>query len=370
MLAVDTPRLLLVIDQFEELFRYGDEASGAIKAGMREESRAFIELLLTGANDTNGRLHVCITMRSDFFGACSSYAGLAEAISVSQYLVPMPVRRQLELAIRNPVEKAGAVIEEALVQRLLVDVEEEQDRLPLLQHTLRRLWEYASGEPRTMHEQDYVTIGKIAGSIDHKAEEVLEALGKANSADHGTLERVMKALTDLDVRGRATRRMQQRSELLALLEPPLFNDPDAAAASLDRVLKSLAVEENSFLQLGQGEDPEVDIGHEALIRSWTRLSGPQRDFQSGWLREESDDGDLWRGYVSRAKEGTPVSLREAENVSRWLRRRWFGERWSQRHGNRWNEVKAFIAELAARRCHGDHCRHVCGVGGYRMVAAG
>ena len=340
-LDVDAPRLLLVIDQFEELFRYGDEASGASKAGMREESRAFVELLLTGASGSNGRLRVCVTMRSDFFGACSSYSGLAEAISVSQFLVPLPARSQLELAIRNPVKRAGAEIEEALVQRLLVDVEEEQDQLPLLQHTLRRLWEYASGDPRTMREQDYVTIGRIAGSIDRKAETIWQALGRANTADLVTLELVMKALTDLDVRGRATRRMQKRDDLLPLLNP-VFADATLVPASLDRVTGSLANEENSFLQKGEGA--EIDIGHEALIRSWKRLSGPRADFESGWLREERDDGARWRGYVTRAQEGTLLSLRERLNVSKWLRRRWLGKEWSQRYGNRWDIVKKFIAK--------------------------
>lgn len=342
-LGIDTPKLLLVIDQFEELFRYGDEATGVAKAGMREESRAFVELLLTAANGSYGRLHVCVTMRSDFFGACSSYAGLAEATSLSQYLVPLPRRDQLEVTIREPVKKAGALIEEALVQRLLVDVEEEQDRLPLLQHTLRRLWEYASGDPRTMREDDYVKIGKIAGSIDRKAETVSVALVEADPVDRITLERVMKALTDLDIRGRATRRMQKRSELLALLQRPAFADPKVAAASLDRVLGALANEENSFLQLGEGEDPEVDIGHEALIRSWLRLSGPRRDFESGWLREERDDGALWRGYIVRAGEGAFLSLRERLKVSSWLSRRSLGEEWSRRYGGRWKDVNAFIA---------------------------
>src|SRR5262245_6722596 len=145
----DTPRVLLVIDQFEEVFRYGDEASGLMQAAMREEGRAFVELLLAATQTSNSRLHVCVTMRSDFFGACSSYVGLAEAVSASQFLVPLPLRNQLEQAIRMPVERANARIEEALVQRLLVDVEEEQDQLPLLQHTLRRLWERATGTPRT-----------------------------------------------------------------------------------------------------------------------------------------------------------------------------------------------------------------------------
>ena len=344
-LDVDAPRLLLVIDQFEELFRYGDEASGASKAGMREESRAFVELLLTGASGSNGRLRVCVTMRSDFFGACSSYSGLAEAISVSQFLVPLPARSQLELAIRNPVKRAGAEIEEALVQRLLVDVEEEQDQLPLLQHTLRRLWEYASGDPRTMREQDYVTIGRIAGSIDRKAETIWQALGKANAADLVTLERIMKALTDLDVRGRATRRMQKRDDLLPLLNPA-FAKTELASASLDRVIEPLATEENSFIQKGEGA--EIDIGHEALIRSWKRLSGPRADFESGWLREERDDGARWRSYVARTEDETLFSPQERLKVASWLKRRSLGEEWSQRYGDRWAAVKALIARSRRR----------------------
>ena len=201
----DAPRLLLVVDQFEELFRYGEESSGAARAAMREEARAFVELLLAAGKREGGRMHVCITMRSDYFGNCSAYVGLAEAVSASQFLVPLPLRGQMEEAIRKPVAQAGGSIEEALIQRLLVDVVEEFDQLPLLQHTLRRLWERASGSPRTMHEADYVAVGRIAGSIDRKAEGVLKALTEKNPMDRITLERVMKALTDLDERDRATR---------------------------------------------------------------------------------------------------------------------------------------------------------------------
>ena len=261
----DAPRVLLVVDQFEELFRYGDEASGITKAGMREEGHAFVELLLAAAHRSNGRLHVCVTMRSDFFGACSAYEGLAEAVSNPQFLVPLPARAQLEEAIRKPVGKAYAVIEEALVQRLLVDVEEETDQLPLLQHTLRRLWELAYGEPRTMRDGDYVTVGRIGGSIDRKAEGVREALEKANPIDITTLERVMKALTDLDVRDRATRRPQKQSELIDLLQCTGFVDRGAAEASLKRVLTALSAEDAGFVQFSDDNDPELDIGHEALL---------------------------------------------------------------------------------------------------------
>ena len=339
---VDSSRLLLVVDQFEELFRYGDEASGAAKVGMREESRAFIELLLAATRRKHGRLHVCVTMRSDFFGACSAYEGLAEAVSASQFLVPLPGRAQLEEAIRCPVERAGAAIEEELVQRLLVDVEEESDQLPLLQHTLRRLWELAAGDPRTMREEDYDAVGRITGSINRKAEAVMGALGKANAGDLKTLERVMKALTDLDIRDRATRRPQRRSELITLLLDRGSAVRSGAEASLDRVLASLKTEDTSFVQLGDEDDPEIDIGHEALIRSWTRLAGAQRDFAKGWLREERDDGEKWRGYVRRAAEGPLLSSRERRRSKKWVRKQSLNEVWSRRYGNKWQDVRSLM----------------------------
>ncbi len=103
----EAARLILVVDQFEELFRYGEEARDLQKAALQEETRAFVELLLTAVSLARGRLHVVITMRSDYFGNCAAYAGLAEAVSASQFLVPVPSRDQLEEAIRQPVEDAG-----------------------------------------------------------------------------------------------------------------------------------------------------------------------------------------------------------------------------------------------------------------------
>ena len=319
-------------------------SSGTVRAAMREEARAFIELLLTAASREGGNLHVCITMRSEYFGNCSAYVGLAEALSASLFLVPLSLRGQMEEAIRRPVKLAGGVIEEALVQRLLVDVAEEVDQFPLLQHTLRRLWEKASGSPRTMLEADYVAVGRIAGSIDNKAEPVLEPLTAANPTDRVTVERVMKALTYLDERDRATRRTQKLSELRDLLTDPPSTDPDIVQASLARVLDALKTEDTSFLQVGDGGDPEIDIGHEALIRSWKRLAGVKLDFSEGWLREERNDGDRWRSYVRRANEGSRLTWAGQRAMARWLSERSIGETWSRRYGDNWFEV----AELRVR----------------------
>jgi tetratricopeptide (TPR) repeat protein len=366
-LRPDVPRLLLVIDQFEELFRYGDEASGTARAGMREEARAFVELLLTATARSAGRLQICVTMRSDYFGACSAYVGLAEAVSQSQFLIPLPTREQLDDAIHKPIALIGASIEENLVQRLLVDVEEEQDKLPLLQHTLRRLWEHASGDPRTLREQDYVDVGKISGSINKKAESIATRLKAGNPEDLVTLECVMKALTELDERNRASRHPRTRKELLALVSEQLATTPALAEASLDRMIGALQAEDTSFLVVGGSDDPGVDIGHEALIRSWARLSGPQHDFSEGWLREERDDGERWRDYVRRAGEGATLDSSELKALSTWPRNRGFAKVWSERYGNKWEIVeslkkKSTEAQLRRRTSMGAIVGLLCALG--------
>ena len=347
-LAPDAQRLLLVVDQFEELFRYGEEAQDMEKAAMEEESRAFVELLLTAASQNASRLHVMITMRSDFFGNCAAYAGLAEAVSASQYLVPLPRRDQLEEIIRAPVADTGGKMDEMLVQRLLLDVMEQIDHLPTLQHTLRRLWEVAQGEPRWLREQDYAAIGGMAGSIDVKAEQIVTVLQRAHKEDFITLERLMKAITALDEQGRTTRRPQKRSALLALVTEVLGDDK-AADASLNRVLNALTSEDISFIQLGAGDDPEVDIGHEALIRSWRRLCGEDRHFKTGWLADEREDGRRWWDLVQRSKSRRLLHLSDVLHTRHWLKKNKIGSRWCDRYGDAWETIQQFLQNSLIRK---------------------
>jgi len=202
-----------------------------------------------------------------------------------------------------------------------------------------------------MREEDYVAVGRIAGSIDKKAEAVVVALSKTSASDLATLECVMKALTDLDERNLATRRPRKRSELLALVSERMAPAPVVtAAASLDRVLASLKAEDTSFLMIGDGEDPGVDIGHEALMSSWERLSGPHHDFAGGWLREERNDGERWREYLRRADESAILGSRELGTLDDRVSRRMFGEVWSGRYGDQWHKVEALkaLSSKAAR----------------------
>ena len=143
--------LLLLVDQFEELFRYQDYAG-------REEAEAFANLLLESARNVELPVYVTLTMRSEYLGACALIEGLAEAISAGMFLTPRMTRGQCRAAIVGPATVCGIEIEEGLVNRLLNDLAafapwddrstldqldrlvRRADQLPLLQYCLNRMW--------------------------------------------------------------------------------------------------------------------------------------------------------------------------------------------------------------------------------------
>jgi energy-coupling factor transporter ATP-binding protein EcfA2 len=140
--------VLLVVDQFEELFRYANLTGGGARdrgedSPGRAEAAHFVQLLLEAGRDKTRAVHVLITMRSDFIGECARFQGLPEAVSGTQFLVPSLRRDQLKEVIRKPVEKVGGALQPELVERLLNDCSTDLDQLPVLQHCLMRLWEHA-----------------------------------------------------------------------------------------------------------------------------------------------------------------------------------------------------------------------------------
>ena len=152
--------LLLLVDQFEEIFRfYRDE-------GGRDEVQAFIERLLYAASQEEVPIYVIVTMRSDFLGHCAALKGSTEAINRSQDLTPNPTRDQCRKAIERPIRLFGSEIEPILVNRLLNDLGSDVDQMPTLQ-ALGTAGSYAKwdlSEPTPMPVQD--KICGLEGTID------------------------------------------------------------------------------------------------------------------------------------------------------------------------------------------------------------
>jgi hypothetical protein len=378
--------LLLVVDQFEELFRYarGDTAGTRDTpeaTRSRDEAAQFVQLLLEGSRTSAGNVHIVITMRSDFIGDCARFHGLPEAVSATQFLVPSLTRDQLEEVILRPLEKTGDTIEPALVERLLNDSSNELDQLPVLQHCLLRLWERAGANPGTdaadialpeintdeagaakihgrhLTMEHYVSIGRINGALSKHAEEILSELSCLDLA----VEQTFRALAEFDREGRAIRR--------ALPFCQLLDETGVSEKDLRRVLDRFRADDCSFLVPSPLDDPmiaadtRIDVGHEALLRRWERTSGAKDSAASsdneaggaakiGWLGGEERDGQLYKGLLSLLDhEGGDVPTLPLSLVNErwnWWRACPRTAAWAARCGGEFDRVQQlFEASLAA-----------------------
>ena len=279
--------LLLVVDQFEELFRY--RALAAADARAAQDAVGLVNLLLDAVQATDAGVFVVLTMRSDFLGDCTQFYGLAEAINAGQYLVPRLTRDERRAAIAGPAAVAGAVISPTLLTRLVNDVGDNPDQLSILQHALNRTWavwalDDEPGSALALH--DYEAIGTMAHALDRHAERALAELPDA--AALALAERIFKALTDRAADPRGVRRPTRFDTLCAITEAT----PDAVAA----VLAVFRKPSRSFLMPPAGEPlaPEtvIDISHESLMRVWERLRH--------WTEEEAVSAQHYKRVAETA----------------------------------------------------------------------
>ncbi len=371
-LADATP--LLFVDQFEELFRYaasGARESGEARAaGSREEAIQFVQLLLQAARDPTRPVHVLLTMRSDFIGDCARFHDLPEAVSASQFLVPSLTRDQREAVIRRPLEASGSTIEPTLVERLLNDAGDELDQLPVLQHCLQRLWEAAqtaaAGGAAHLLLSQYQAIGGIALALSRHADEIMASL----AGDDLAVEQVFRALSEVDRDGRATRRALPFAQLLA--------ETGIDEASLRRVLDRFRADDCSFLVPAPAAVPclapetRVDVGHEALLRRWDKISAePAAEVESerrrgGWLRQEESDGHTYRALLALLQGGRTLPLDQVVMRSAWWDERPRSAAWAQRYGGHIDSVRKLFDDSRAAL---DEARERETAGERRLAAA-
>lgn len=334
--------VLVVVDQFEELFRYTGTVGAASEKRVadtlwRDEAAFFVQSLLEATRMAERPIYVLITMRSDFIGDCARFNGLPEAVSAAQFLVPSLTRDQREEVIREPINKAGATIEPELVERLLIDIGPELDQLPVLSHCLARLWSRAKDHHLTL--VDYENVGGITGALSKHANEVLASKPLAGLG--GGVELVFRALSERDKEGRATRR--------ALLFERLLAETGCTREELVKILDRFRAEDCSFIIPSTSavptlrNDTRIDVVHEALLRRWDKISAEDR----GWLAKEEADGRFYRGLLAMlegAAASTKVTLPLDQVEERW--QRWQSRprtaAWAQRYGGHFERVEQLL----------------------------
>lgn len=256
--------LLLVVDQFEEIFRY-KKAEGT--QNIYTEIEKFIELIHTGCTTSDRPIHVVLTMRSDFIGECSVFQDLTELINSSNYLIPQMTREDFRKAIEGPVKIGGAKIDKALVDQLLDEVGNSTDQLPVLQHALMRTWDYwmLQNDPqKPISTGDYEAIGRMEKALSDHANEAYDEL---NEEERLVCENLFKTITEKGGDNRGVRRPAKIERIAAITR----RSPD----EIVRITEVFREKGRTFLTpfhpVELEESTVVDISHESLMRIWDRL---------------------------------------------------------------------------------------------------
>lgn len=363
-LVDDRMRLLIVVDQFEEIFRYANlraklNANPTRASELRDEATFFVQLLLTAGADEHLPGAIVLTMRSDFIGDCARFQGLSEAVTKTQYLVPSLTRDQRALAIRGPVERAGATIEPALIQRVLNDTNEDPDQLPVLQHAMMRCCQRAQEHDRTFPIaftlEHYKEIGGIEGALTQHGDEVLARLAQPDAATDGLnlqdiAKRIFQSLTEVESQGRVIRRPQTIGDLVKVIARDDAQDDEVVEidAAVRKVVAHFADPMCSFLRAPTestlSANAVVDIGHEALIRRWERLGGNDPD---SWVRQEREDAEKYSRLVTLCELDT-LPLQLLQEFEAWWQQRQPTSFWASRYARDGENRLKSAADLLAR----------------------
>jgi len=265
-------KTLLVIDQFEELFRYGSPETGMIYT---REASEFVNLLTNAITGNNNDFYTIIALRSDFISECAQFKVFTQLLNNSNFLVSKMTRENFREVITGPVKLAGAKIDKDLVEVLISDINERSDQLPILQHALMRTWNrwQELEEPdRPIGLSDYLSIGTVKDAISRHADEEYEKLGHAGKR---ICEKLFKLITGKDPDNKGIRYPANintiRSAIPCTLEE-LTEVVDKFRASSISIL-------TPYYNIALDDESIIDLSHEILIRLWERLKK--------WVDEEA-----------------------------------------------------------------------------------
>lgn len=338
--------VMLLVDQFEELFRYDTS-----------EGEAFVRLLLAANSTADLPLYIVLTMRSDFIGDCARFHDLPETINDSLFLVPRMTRRQLRMAIEGPLRVSRASIDPVLVTRLLNELGDddssagqrgngltgEADQLPILQHVLMRTWDFwhsdhLSNEPIGLRH--YEATGGLHEALSRHADEVYATLPDDRTRE--VAQRVFRCVTLRSDDGRGIRRPTALSDIAAVT--------GCSIADVRLVVEVFRGPGCSFLTptspFPLRDETVIDVSHESLMHLWGRLDR--------WAKAETLSAQTYRRIASAAAlfaAGQAALWRDPDlsMAQKWRARERPTRQWADRYTPGFENAMSFLDRSARAR---------------------
>jgi WD40 repeat protein/transcriptional regulator with XRE-family HTH domain len=263
-------RLVLIVDQFEQVFTLNPDLGG------QATRQAFITALCSAAANPVGPgveppALVMIAVRGDFWDRCAAVPELAGALQDGQFVVGPMTESELRVAITGPAETAGLRIDPALTDTILGDLraagaDGSAGVLPLLSQAMALTWEQREGAWLTSH--GYAQAGGVSHAVQTSADRVYESLPAGQQA---LARDMLRSMTVASRDGGLARRPVTREDLYAGL-------PGAAGPDIDAVLDAFAAERLAVL-----DDDKAQLSHDVLLRAWPRLRGWLEEDQASWI---------------------------------------------------------------------------------------
>ncbi|MCO6478448.1 MAG: SUMF1/EgtB/PvdO family nonheme iron enzyme [Phaeodactylibacter sp.] len=323
-------KTLILIDQFEELFRFKGKAE---PPGARAH---FVNLLINAGSEPDAHYYIALTMRSEFLGVCVEFRGLPEKINEGQYLVPRLAEKNIREAITGPLRVAGVEISPTLVNRLVREVYHGQDQLPILQHALMRThhhWRENKRAERPVGHVDYEAAGGMKEALSRHANEIYDGL---SPSEKKIAKRLFQCLVDCSSDEKGGRRPTALGEIAAITGYTVDELKEVAGhfRGMDAPFLIPAAE------IALEADSVLDIAHESLIRQWKLLGE--------WTEEEAENAKLYKRLNARRKDGDLIKGGLLTDLLKWKDDNIVNVHWASRYHQKeevekeGNDEKLFI----------------------------
>jgi WD40 repeat protein/energy-coupling factor transporter ATP-binding protein EcfA2 len=279
--------IVIVIDQFEEIFRFSQAGSTGTPG---DDTTDFIDLIVSAAQKPDQGLYIILTLRSEYVSECARYHSLTNLMNSSSYLLPQIAHDLLGTVIEEPVKLTGGAIDRSLVKLILSDLDDRPGQLPVLQHLLMRMWNQWSrmGDlSRTISVADYEAAGRLKGAISRHAGQALESLDERHRYVCSRLFRTITVRTD---DGRELRKPERISTIAA--------QTGCSETEIISVAEVFRAPEYSFLtpskEIPLNGESILDLTHESIIRLWSTLRR--------WMDEEEASVRIYRQLAVAAEQ--------------------------------------------------------------------
>jgi WD40 repeat protein len=271
-------RLLLFVDQFEELYTLGVEPG---------ERASFLACLEGVADDASSPLRVALAVRTDFFDRLAEQRGLAAEVARGLVVLAPLGQSGLRDALVRPVEDAGHRFDsDALVDQMVAALAESRSPLPLLQFAGAKMWDAREREARLLTEESYRLLGGFSGALAAHADAVFDGLP-------ATEQRVCRAVLLRLVTPERTRAVVDVEELRGLDAGKGGGEPGGESAEIEAVVRKL-VDARLLSEETGGDGKTLELVHESLIEAWPRLGR--------WLDEGAHDAEFLARLRAAAKQ--------------------------------------------------------------------